>query len=443
MTAARAPRADSPLTAEEIASVRKPYRAASLLPGRAYHDPAIHEFERREWFRRDWIVVGREEDAPSAGAYFTVELDDQELLIARGRDGELRAFFNVCRHRGTALVEEPCGKAVRFQCSYHAWIYGLEGNLIRAKHTDDLDDFAVDEFGLVSVRMETWQGFLFVCLSPETPPLLDWLGDLPPHLGRFDFSRLRVARTLTYAVEANWKLIAENYSECYHCPSIHPQLNKLTPYDVGGDFASTGPWQGGWMELVQGAQTMALAGGHRDGRPAMPGMTPVDERRIYYYLLWPTTFLSIHPDYLLVHRLEPAGPSQTRIVCEFLFEPSTIEMPAFDPSDAVEFWDLTNQQDWHVCELQQRGTRSSSWVAGRFSDQEPSVHAFDLMAVDRYANDGINSQRTIRLRYDVPPPRDGEDGESFEGGIAAARLPGSPERAAGRSNARTKAASRG
>ena len=117
----------------------------------------------------------------------------------------------------------------------------------------------------------------------------------------------------------------------------------------------------------------------------MRGMTPIDDRRIYYYLLWPTTFLSIHPDYLLVHRLEPAGPGHTRVVCQWLFEPETIAAPGFDPSDAIAFWDLTNRQDWHVCELQQRGTRSRSWTAGRYSNQEPSVHAFDLMAVDRYA----------------------------------------------------------
>ena len=428
-----------PLTAEEIAAVRKPDRAASLLPGRAYHEPAIHDFEREVWFRRDWMIVGREEDALERGAYFLAQIGDEALVIARGSDSTLRAFYNVCRHRGTAVVEEACGKAVRFQCPYHSWIYDLEGNLVRAKHTEDLEDFERKDFGLVSVRMETWQGFVFVCLSPETPPLLEWLGDLPPHLERFDFSRLRVAHTEMYEVDSNWKFIAENYSECYHCPGIHPQLNKLTPYDVGGDFAPTGPWQGGWMELVDDAETMAVDGGHRNGRPAIPGVTAVDERRIYYYLIWPLTFISIHPDYLLIHRLEPAGPDHTRVVCQWLFEPSTIEAADFDPSDAIAFWDLTNRQDWHVCELQQRGTRSRSWTTGRYSNQEPSVHAFDLMAVDRYANDGVNSQRTVRLRYDVPPPI---EGDTFEGGIAAARLPRATPAGSTRNAARTKANSR-
>ena len=423
----------SPLTPDEIASIRKPYRAASLLPGRAYHDPAIHEFEREEWFRHDWVIVGREVDAPVAGTYFLATVDDEPLIVVRGNDEVLRAFYNVCRHRGTAVVEEPCGKAVRFQCPYHAWIYDLAGNLIRAKHTDDLDDFSLASNGLATVRLSTWQGFVFISLDPEAEPLLDWLGDLAPHLHRFDFGRLRAAHTEVYEVDSNWKFIAENYSECYHCPGIHPQLNKLTPYDLGGDFAPDGPWQGGWMELVDNAETMALDGGHRAG-PQMHGITDLDDRRIYYYLLWPSTFLSIHPDYLLVHRLEPAGPGHTRIVCDWLFEPEAIAAPGFDASAAVAFWDLTNRQDWHVCELQQRGTRSRSWTAGRYSNQEPSVHAFDLMVADRYARDGLSSRRTVRERYDVPPPK--PDGS---GDVPAVLLP----RSAARIGARARAGARG
>jgi len=430
--------APSPLTPEEIAAVRRPYRAASLLPGRAYHDPAIHEFERAEWFRRDWIVVGREEDAAGPGTYFLATVDDEALVVVRARDGVLRAFYNVCRHRGTAMVEEPNGRAVRFQCPYHAWIYDLDGRLIRAKHTDDLDDFSFDAYGLAPVTLATWQGFVFVSLDPEPAPLIDWLGDLVPHLARFDFGRLRVAHTVTYEVEANWKFIAENYSECYHCPGIHPQLNKLTPYDIGGDYSPDGPWQGGWMELVDDAETMALDGGHRAGRSAMNGITELDDRRIYYYLLWPTTFLSIHPDYLLVHRLEPAGADHTRVVCQWLFESDAIAAPGFDPSDAVAFWDLTNRQDWHVCELQHVGTRSRSWIAGRYSNQEPSVHAFDLMAVDRYADDGIGSRRTVRSRYDIPPPKVDADGQ-VSGEVPAMLLPRSAVRAGARLRAKARA----
>ena len=217
------------LTAAELAAVRREYRGASLLPARAYHDPAIFDFERREILRHDWVMVAREEDVPEPGTYQLVTLDGENLIVVRGRDGQVRAFHNVCRHRGTAVAEEACGKVVRFQCPYHAWIYDLDGTLIRAKHTEDLDDFSFDRFGLASVGLETWQGFIFLNLDPDATPLAAQLGDFAEHWSRFDFSTLRSAKRIDYEVNANWKFIAENYSECYHCPGVHPQLNKLTP----------------------------------------------------------------------------------------------------------------------------------------------------------------------------------------------------------------------
>jgi Rieske 2Fe-2S family protein len=396
----------SPLTAEEIASVRRPYRGARLLPGRAYHDPAIYEWERTNVFAVDWVIVGRASEAADPGSYFVTELDGESIVVVRGRDGELRAFYNVCRHRGTAVVEEPCGTAVRFQCPYHAWIYDLEGNLVRAKHTEDLEDFSFGEYSLAPIRLETWQGFVFLNLDADAAPLADQLGDLPDHVVRFDFAALRPARTIEYDVAANWKFIAENYSECYHCPGLHPQLNKLTPYDIGVEYETNGAWQGGWMEFSDGVETMALDGGQgsRRGRPAMAGMTTQDERRVDYVVVWPSVFLSIHPDYLLVHRLIPDGPARTKVICELLFEPATMARPDFDPSDAIAFWDLTNSQDWHVCELQQRGTGSRSWVAGRYSNLEEGVHSFDQMVGDRYAGETFTSAQADRKGQELARP---------------------------------------
>jgi Rieske 2Fe-2S family protein len=433
------------LTEAEIAAVRKPYRAAALLPGRAYHDEAIFEHEQREWLGHDWVCVGRAEDAEEPGTWFQASVGGEPLLVVRGRDGVLRGFYNVCRHRGTAVVEEPAGKAVRFQCPYHAWIYDLDGRLVRAKHTEELEDFSFDGYGLVPVGLEVWQGFVFVNLDPDAAPLAAQLGDLvgPEQFGRFDFSVLRLAHREVYDVAANWKFIAENYSECYHCPGIHPQLNRLTPYDVGGDFEPDGQWQGGWMELVESAETMALRGGQRNGRPPMAGITELDERRILYYVVWPLMFLSIHPDYLLVHRLEPLAPGRTRVICDWLFEPATIAAPGFDPSDAVGFWDLTNRQDWHVCELQQQGTASRSWSSGRFSTLEASVHAFDLMCVDRYAGDGRRTQREIldRRLYDRPKLAvTTPDSVNGAGGDAVTGAPAGEAESSARSAARTRAA---
>jgi Rieske 2Fe-2S family protein len=227
------------LSADELASIRRDYRAATLLPARAYQDAGIHDWERRHILRRDWIPVGRAEEAPEPGSYFLTEIDGDQLIVIRGRDDVLRAFHNVCRHRGTAVAEDQCGKVVRLQCPYHAWIYDLDGSLIRAKHTDGLEDFSFDAFGLVGVRCEVWQGFVFLNLDPDAAPLVAQLGDLVEHLGRFDFGALRSAKRIDYEVGSNWKFIAENYSECHHCPGLHPQLNRLTPLGTGVPSTAT------------------------------------------------------------------------------------------------------------------------------------------------------------------------------------------------------------
>jgi len=383
------------LTTDELAAVRRPFKAARLLPPRVFHDGAIFDFEQVSWFGRDWICVGRAEEAANRGEYFLATVGGENVMVIRGADGELRAFHNVCRHRGSTILEEACGKLVRIQCPYHAWTYDLEGQLQRAKHTDDLIAFEPAENSLVPVRCETWQGFVFLSLDPAAEPLVEILDDLPGHFERFDFASLRRARRITYEVSANWKAIAENYSECYHCPGIHPQLNRLTPYDMGRNYLTEGPWEGGYMELVANAETMSTDG-HNHGRPPLPGIDGDDLQRIYYYVVWPNLLMSLHPDYLMTHQVWPVEPGRSIVHCDWFFHPDTIGEPGFDPSDAIDFWDLTNRQDWHVCELQQQGTKSRAYTAGRYSNQEDSVHAFDLMCADRYAMDGRSSVREVK-----------------------------------------------
>ncbi len=173
--------------------MRKPCRAASPLPGRVFHDPAILAWEMEHFFARDWLVVGRAEEAPETGSYFLAEVAGESAVSVPGRDGQLRAFYNVCRHRGTAVAEKPCGKLVRFQCPYHAWIYDLDGSLVRAKHLDDLEDFDVADFGLVPVRLAVWQGWVLLRLFDETPPLEEFLGDWIEHHADRDMTSLRRA----------------------------------------------------------------------------------------------------------------------------------------------------------------------------------------------------------------------------------------------------------
>jgi Rieske 2Fe-2S family protein len=381
----------SPVTSDEVAAVRRPVDEAHLLPPRVFHDPAVHAWEQEAWFARTWLCVGREDDAPEPGSYFLAQVAGESLVVVRGRDGELRSFYNVCRHRGATILEEDRGSLVRIQCPYHAWTYELDGTLRGAKHIDTLIDFERADQGLVPVRLERWAGFVFVNLAGSAaPPLAEALVDLPDVLARFPLGDLRRAKRIEYEVNANWKVIAENYSECYHCPGVHPQLNKLTPYDQGRNLESKGPWAGGWMELVADSETMSLDG-HTHGRPPLRGLPLEDQRRIYYFVVWPNLLLSVHPDYLMTHQVWPIDAERSRVICEWHFEPATMAVDGFDPTDAVEFWDLTNRQDWHVCELQQQGTRSRAYTAGRYSLMEDMVHAFDLMVADGYAQDGVRT----------------------------------------------------
>lgn len=379
---------ESPVSASEVAATRRPTTEANVLPPRVFHDPAVFAYEMDNWYAGGWVSVGREEDALTAGQYFLAVVAGENMIVVRGNDGVLRAFYNVCRHRGATLVEEECGTTPRFQCPYHAWIYDLEGRLRTPRHTELLRDFDPAEWGLVETRCDTWQGIVYLDLSGSAPPLHVWLGDVVPQFARFDLGALRRARRIDYDVKANWKALIENYEECYHCPGVHPQLNKITPYNMGSYLPWQGPFIGSYMDVLPEYETLSLTG-ESAGRPAIPGMTAEDEHRVYYFAVWPNQLLSLHPDYLMLHWLVPMAPDRTLVRCEWYFDPAEMAKPDFDPSDAIDFWDLTNRQDWHVCELQQRGTKSRAYTAGRYSAIESSVHGFDLLVADRYANDGI------------------------------------------------------
>ena len=393
--------------------MRRPVDEAHLLPPRVFHDADIFEFEQERWFARTWLCVGREEDAAEPGTYLLARAAGESVAIMRDHAGTVRAFHNVCRHRGSTLLDESAsgtgsgagsGKVVRIQCPYHAWIYDLDGSLKRAPHTEEIADFDLADQKLLPVRLETWQGFLFINLDPAAPPLLEYLADLPAAIGNYPVAGLKRARRIEYDVDANWKVIGENYSECYHCPGVHPQLNRLSPYDRGHNLESVGPWAGGWMELVDAADTMSTDGASH-GRPALEGIGDENLRRVYYVVLWPNLLLSLHPDYVMTHKVWPVDAERSRVVCDWLFDPLTMAHTNFDPSDAVDFWDLTNRQDWEVCARQQEGTRSRAYVPGRYSLMEDMVHAFDLMAADRYADDGVTTRFAPRHDKWAAAPR--------------------------------------
>jgi Rieske 2Fe-2S family protein len=379
---------DSPVPAAEVASVRQRTANASLLPRRTYHDPEVLAYELEAWFANGWVCIGREEDIELPGQYFLTKLCDENMIIVRDNDRTVRGFFNFCRHRGSTLVVEQSGRIPRFQCPYHAWVYDLNGTLHKPRYTEMLENFNLDEWGLVPVALGIWQGLIYVNISGEAGTLEAYLDDMPSYFERYDLAGLRRAKQIDYTVKANWKAIVENYSECYHCPGVHPQLNRITPYNLGAYIPTTGPWNASWMPVVGEHDTLTMDG-KLHGREFIEGTTEEDHKKIYYFIAWPNLLISLHPDYLMTHRLVPLAPDLTYIACEWFFEPESMAKPDFDPSDAIEFWDLTNRQDWEVCELQQAGTRSRAYTAGRYTAMEGGVHAFDIHVADRYANDGV------------------------------------------------------
>lgn len=369
----------------ELASIRRPLQEASTLPARFYHDPAIFAQELQTMFSRMWLCVGREEDIEKPGDYLTRTVGDESVVVLRDTGGAVNAFHNVCRHRGSRLLSEASGSGLKHvQCPYHAWTYGLDGALRVAPHMEDARNFDKLQFGLNRVRLERWDGFLFINFSKEGPGLMEFLGDMGTKFARYGMGGLRRGKRIDYTVATNWKMLAENYSECYHCALIHPELNKVSHYTSGETDLVNQATVGGWMDLRKDEyQTMSLSG--KSNRQPFKGIATEDHRRIHYYIVYPNMLLSLHPDYVMTHTIWPAGPGRSDIACEFLFDRDEVARPDFDPSDAVDFWDLTNRQDWHVCELAWQGTQSGGYTKGRLSSLEWMVHIFDNFVADRLA----------------------------------------------------------
>jgi glycine betaine catabolism A len=368
-----------PLYAAEIERTCLPLEQATMLPGPAYTDHEVLEWERANLFRGGWVCAGHVEQVSERGHYLTVDIGGENVLVIGDDDGLPRAFLNTCRHRGARLAIAPEGRMRRLQCPYHAWTYGFDGSLKNAPFTDGLTDFDPTCFSLHEVRLAVVEGMVLLNLSGDAPPPQEHIGDLASSLAAYRLPELKRGARIVYDVDANWKAIGENYSECLHCPGVHPELNRLSHYLSGETITGSGLWCGGSMTLAEGVDNMTVDG-HR-GRKPIEG---VDVRSILYFLVFPNTLVSLHPDYVMLHTLWPRAVDRTAVICEWFFEPEAIEAPDFDPSDAVEFWDQVNREDWHVCALTQQGMNSRSFVPGRYTTQEDDVHEFDVMIAQRY-----------------------------------------------------------
>ena len=337
---------------------------AKTLPQRYFVSPKIFAEEKEKIFSREWVLVGHQSQISKAGDYLVANVANESLIIVLDQKSTIRGFYNVCRHRGTRLREDRSGHASAIQCPYHAWTYGLDGRLIGAPHMDDVRGFDKADYSLHSVHLALWEGFIFVNLADSPTPLDECFAPLAGKFSHWNLPKLRSAKRIDYEVRANWKLIFENYSECYHCPGVHPMLSKISPYDSAENDLTEGPFLGGFMKINKG-KSLTMSGNACASR--LGDIAAEDFHRIFYYSIFPNVLLSLHPDYVMVHQLWPQSSERTLILCDWFFH----------PEDAIEFWDMTNKQDWHVCELSQQGIASRAYEAGPYSSRESIPAAWD------------------------------------------------------------------
>jgi Rieske 2Fe-2S family protein len=376
----------APLDAGELAAAIAPFGESRVLPPTAYTSDAVFAWEQAN-ILTGWICVGHAADLGEPASQRAVDTGNGGVLLTRDEQGVARAFANTCRHRGHELL--PCGgsrKARSIVCPYHSWSYKLDGTLRAAPGFRDVPGFEPGEFGLAPVPVAEWHGYLFVDPSGTAGDFAEHLRGLDEVVGRYRPEDLVVMARHTYELATNWKIIVENYQECYHCATIHPELSRVSPPDSGATLEPRGAWLAGWMDLVPQATTMSLDG-RSDGRP-IAGLSETELRTVMYVVAYPNLLISLHPDYVMTHVMRPLAADRTHVECAWAFPREVAEQDGFDPSYAVDFWDLTNRQDWAACESVQRGLRSSHARPGPLAPDEDGVHQFVTRVARAYQGNG-------------------------------------------------------
>jgi choline monooxygenase len=344
---------------------------AWTLPAKLYFDEATFAAEKESIFARSWQVVGHRDQVRNAGDYFTTELVGEPLLIVRGSDGELRGFYNVCRHRAGPAAE-GCGSRKLFRCGYHGWTYGLDGALIRATEIEGVEGFRPEDFALVPVRVEEWFNFIFVNLNAEARPLGESLGELPTQAAKFQFEGMKLFERHTYEMKCNWKTYVDNYLEGYHLPSVHPGLNRELDYNV----YVVEPHEEYVRQFspIRGAQ----AG---DSSPRRYAEAREDLTTDYFWI-FPNWMLNCYPDNVSLNIVLPVAPERSLAIFEWYLPEKDHGSAAAKAS--VEFSEQIQVEDVGICEIVQKNLRSRSYSRGRFSvKQEKGVHAFHRMYAER------------------------------------------------------------
>jgi len=361
--------ADAKVAPASLAGVADDVRSAFTLPASWYRRLDVEALERERVFAATWQLVAHADALARPGDYVTTELIGEPLLLVRGSDGVLRAFFNVCRHRaGPVAVGSGCQKA--FACAYHGWTYGLDGRLLTARETAGTEDFDRADFGLVPARVDSWGPLVFINLDGTAPPLAEWLAPVVRDIADagFDLSQLAPTYRRDYEIACNWKVYVDNYLEGYHIPIVHPGLFR--ELDYSRYMVEPHGYYSKQFAPTRTAGTGAPGSGY--GRYA-------DGTEALYYWMWPNLMLNIYPDNVSTNVIVPLGPDRVLTIFEWFFAPGT------DPqavAETVAFSDQIQQEDIRICEQVARGLKSRSYDRGRFvAARENGVHHFHrLMA---------------------------------------------------------------
>ena len=337
------------------------------LPGKSYADPAVFADEQEAIFERTWFCAARSGDVAQPGQFRTAAVGRESVLIVRDRDGGLGAFLNVCRHRGARLCLEEAGQVKRtIRCPYHAWAYELSGRLAAAPNLVRMADINRDAYGLIRVSLREWLGYAWVCLADEPPSFEETVvGAVTERLGdaeqieRYRIGDLALGHRISYDVAANWKLIIENFMECYHCAAIHPELTRVLPEFAGGYAAQY--YVGHGAAFSGRARGFTIDG--RGGFGTLPDVLPGQDRRYFAITVRPQVFINLVPDHVIVHRMFPLATDRTMIVCDWLFHPEVVASGQ-DVSASVELFDRVNRQDFEACERTQPSMSSRAYRDG-------------------------------------------------------------------------------
>ncbi len=365
---------------QHLRSDERAWRPRPTLAGHEYTSREVYDEERERIWWGDWVAIGRSEEVANPGDHVVRDLAGESVFLVRNADRELNGFYNVCSHRGTKFLDDDARGSVRkaFRCPYHAWTYDLNGRLIGTPNVKEDELFDRADHSLVGFTVGEYAGFVFANLSPEPRPMMEALTDGAETITafeRFKMEELRIGVRLVYEVEANWKIVVENYNECLHCPSIHPELVQVVPlFRFGEVWDETQPDDGNVM--MEGATSFTATGASE--LPKLEGLNPDDYSMYFGSYEFPNLMLNLHPDCVMYYIGFPKGPSHTQVVSEFLFRPEVIADPsAFKPEPVVELWDLISRQDWEVCARAQTGVGSRAYTSGVYPRQDRFLYWFN------------------------------------------------------------------